>query len=161
MNAQRNREIAAIHVARQQLGLDETQYRELLEAWTGKTSATKLSQEERHLVLNHFRRMGFERRETPGRLVIEDDDKPQVKKIKALWLELHRLGKVESPTLAALNAYVNRMTKLSHVNWLTPAQAGRVTEAIKKWRDRKASSQAQGTSQGAARRGRKQKEVQP
>ena len=130
----RNRELGAIHIAKKQLGLNEDEYRSLLEAWTGKTSAAKLNQTERRQVIEYFRQMGFRR--VGGGLTIADDDKPLTKKIKMLWLELHRAGKVEKPSQAALNAYCRRMTKIDNVAWLPPAKANIVIEGLKAWLQR-------------------------
>lgn len=127
----RKRELAAIHIGKQQLGLSDDEYRDLLEAWTGKRSAGKLSGKQRHQVIEYFRKMGFKRQDV--KLVIADDDKPVVKKIKTLWLELHRADKVQNPSLQGLNGFVKRVAKVDHVDWLTPAKSNAVIEGLKAW----------------------------
>lgn len=134
--ARRRRELAAIHAARRQLGLPEDDYRDLLEAWTGQRSSAALSAEQRHVVIEGLRRMGFVRRAGDDRVVILDDDKPQTAKIKALWLGLWRAGRVQSPSLHSLNAFVRRLTGVSSVNWLSPVQANIVIESLKQWSER-------------------------
>ena len=137
---QRNRELGAIHAARRQLSLDEETYRTYLEAWTGKRSAAKLTGDERQHVIECFRRMGFERLPaSEGELTINEDDKPQAKLIKALWLRLYRAGKVRDASLQALNAFVKRQAGTSHVSWLVPEKANSVIEALKAWLARDAS----------------------
>ena len=145
----RNAELGAIHAARRQLGLAEEEYRDLLQAWTGKSSAAKLSEKERRFVIDCFRKMGFRRLPAAerragdpqirhrlwragdlGRLTIAEDDKPMVKKIKVLWLQLHRADKVREATPAALAAFVKRQTGIASVDWLVPEKAGAVIEAL-------------------------------
>ena len=130
----RRRELAAIHAARWALGLDEDTYRDLLEAWTGKRSAALLTDEERQFVIECFRRLGFSRR--TDEVQVEPDDPEQTKLIKNLWLRLYRLRQVRNPSLAALNAFVRRMTGISHVRWLPPHEANIVIEALKSWLQR-------------------------
>lgn len=146
-NKQRRRELAAIHVARQQLGLEDGDYRDLLEEWTGKRSAGDLTSPERHRVLGYLRQMGFRRKNpepsgdpsagsgSPGeRVAIADDDRPQVRKIKALWLALHRMhGGVRDPSPKALARYVKRVVGIDQVHWLTPAAANIIIESLKAW----------------------------
>jgi phage gp16-like protein len=60
-------------------------------------------------------------------------DDAQSKKIRALWLELHQVGKVREPSEAALLSYIKRMTGRDRLEWISGAQASRVIEALKKW----------------------------
>jgi len=57
----RKRELAAIHVAKKQLGLDEETYRTMLFTVTRKRSAGALDHAERQAVIEHLRRRGFVR----------------------------------------------------------------------------------------------------
>ena len=60
----------------------------------------------------------------------------QVKKIRALWLELHRLGAVRSPSELSLARFVKRMTGIDYHGWLGTDDAIRVIEHLKKWKVR-------------------------
>ncbi|STZ83109.1 phage associated protein [Bergeriella denitrificans] len=57
----------------------------------------------------------------------------QVKKIRALWLELHRLGAVRNPSELALAKFVKRMTGVDYQGWLDVDNASKVIEHLKKW----------------------------
>lgn len=67
----RKRELAAIHVAKTQLGLDDDTYRAMLETLTGKRSAADLDWQGRKNVLDHLKSKGFshqsKRRADPSR----------------------------------------------------------------------------------------------
>lgn len=58
---------------------------------------------------------------------------PQSAKIRALWLALYQLGAVRDPAESALAAFAKRMTGVAALQWLDPAQANRVIEALKDW----------------------------
>ena len=60
----------------------------------------------------------------------------QIKKIRALWLELHRLGAVRSPSELSLARFVSRMTGVDYQGWLSVDDASRVIEHLKKWKQR-------------------------
>lgn len=55
----RKRELAAIHVAKTQLELDDDTYRAMLETLTGKRSAADLDWQGRKKVLDHLKSKGF------------------------------------------------------------------------------------------------------
>lgn len=132
---------AAIHVARKQLGLDEDTYRTILHRVTGKSSSADMTPAQRGLVLEEFRRLGFE--PTPpasrkpkkglpkGGLVL---DGPYVGKIRALWISAWNLGIVRDRTDTALVAFVRRQTGIDHAAWVRdPKDAAKVIEALKAW----------------------------
>jgi len=134
---QRKDELALIHIGKEDLGWDDATYRDALEAWTGKRSSAKMTEAERHGVIENMKKMGF----TPTsdeeeRLEVSDDDKPHVQKIKGLWLALHDEEAVTNPSLESLNAFVARMTEVDHVRWLPPSEAPTVIEALKGWYER-------------------------
>ncbi len=58
MKAQRNKEIAAIHVLKSQAGMSEDEYRAMLFNVTGKKSAADLDPFERRRVYDYFARLG-------------------------------------------------------------------------------------------------------
>lgn len=140
----RNRELAAIHTAKRNLQIEDSDYRDFLEAWTGKRSAARLNQTERQHVISQFRKLGFERQEERRRVQITDSERgTQVAKIKALWLDMYDRRIVRDPGSHALRAYVKRQTTgpkhpygISHWNYLTPALANEVIEGLKQWRHR-------------------------
>lgn len=130
------REIQLIHIAKQQLGMDDETYRAMLFAITRKRSAAELDFAERKNVLDYLKSSGFKVRATgkakaqPSRALARD---PESKKIRALWILLHELGAVKNPAEAALAAYVKRLTKVDDLHWIDGAQAETVIESLKKW----------------------------
>lgn len=124
-------DLAKIHLAKRQLGLDDTAYRSLLRNVAGAESAAVLDRAGRLMVLEHLRWLGFSprparRRASPG----------QFRKIRALWLDLHRNGLVRDPTEPAMRRYIRRMTGLARPDRLSLEQASTVIETLKQWRKR-------------------------
>lgn len=137
----RKPELALIHTAKRALGLDDDQYRDLLEEWTGKRSAGALSPAQRQTVIEHLRRMGFEprpnaRSKAVQKVVLEDADEPQVRKIKAQWLALWRLGAVKNPSPQGLDAFVKRTVSIDKLSWTRPQHQRKLIEVLKRWTER-------------------------
>lgn len=127
MNAARAA-LAAIHIARKELGLTEDEYRALLVRVTGKNSSSVMSDTERGRVLEEFKRLGWKKRTDRWRPPSRD---PQVRKVFALWGALARAGIVRNGSRAALRAFVKRMTGVEDPEWMDGDQAGTVIEALK------------------------------
>ena len=89
--------IAAIHVAKKQLGLDDDTYRAKLHVITGKTSAKDMTEDERQSVISAFRREGFRpvERRPDGRQKLTGKFAP---KLQALWIAAYNLGIVDNRT---------------------------------------------------------------
>lgn len=56
--ARRRNDLAAIHVLKTQAGMTEDEYREMLNATTGKRSAAELNDAQRRRVFDYFSRLG-------------------------------------------------------------------------------------------------------
>ena len=144
----RTGQLAAIHVLKSKLGLEDGDYRDIVDGLTGERSAGKLDARGRQRVLDHLRWMergGQAATSTPpappaeparGWMEFHDDDEPRVRKIKALWVELGKQGKVERTTLPALNAWVARHFPVSLVQSLDGKQQNKAIEQLKHWLDR-------------------------
>jgi len=133
---QRRRELAAIHTAKKQLGLDDDLYRDLLEGLTGKRSAGDLDAGERGRVIERMREIGFQRKVATGRA----SDRPfawhankEHRLIAALWRDLWLLGEVEEPGPRALDKFVQRQAGVAALKWLAPEAAASVVQALKNW----------------------------
>lgn len=132
--------LAAIHVAKKQLGLDEDTYRGKLRIITGKTSAKEMTEDERQRVLTVFRNDGFTtatgQRRPDGRQKLTGKF---AKKLQALWIAGYNLGIVRDRDDAALIAFVKRQSGVDHVRFLHDAgDARRAIEALKGWMGREA-----------------------
>ncbi|MEX3614807.1 MAG: regulatory protein GemA [Burkholderia gladioli] len=94
--------LAKIHVAKKHLGLDDDSYRAMLQSVGGVTSAKDLTPVSATRVLKHLERSGFvPTRPTSHRPPADD---AQSAKIRALWLELYRVGAVRNASEGALSA---------------------------------------------------------
>lgn len=131
--------LAAIHVAKKTLGLDDDTYRAKLHLITGKTSARDLTEGERERVLAEFRRNGWrpEARRADGRQKLTGK---YAAKLQALWIAAYNLGIVRNRDDAALVAFVKRQTGIDHVRFLSSGpDAARAIEAMKSWLTREAA----------------------
>ncbi len=128
--------LAAIHVAKKQLGLDEDTYRALLVRVTGQSSAGDMTERQREAVVAELRNRGFKPAAGGARKGLEGR---YAKKLQALWLCAWNLGVVENRKDAALLAFVKRQTGIDHVRFLRhPADAAKAIEALKAWMAREA-----------------------
>ncbi|PTQ91238.1 gp16 family protein [Agitococcus lubricus] len=124
--------IQLIHIAKSQLGMDDDTYRNMLKQLTQKDSTKLLTVGQLNRVVAHLQVLGFKiqtKHKQPAPKIFD----PQSKKIRALWLELHRLGHIQDSSEAALAAYVKRITSIESLAWLSTAQASQVIETLKNW----------------------------
>lgn len=132
--------IAAMHVAKKQMGFDDDTYRAKLARITGKRSAKDMTEDERQKVLAVFRNEGFAPASASRRA--DGRQKPTgryAKKLQALWIAAWNLGIVRERDDAALIAFVKRQTGIDHTRFLVHADdAGRAIEALKSWMRREA-----------------------
>jgi hypothetical protein len=136
---QRKAELAAIHIAKNQLALTDETYRAIVFRFSGATndSAGTLSTEQRRALLDHFRSLGFERKKAPARAGKRAmAHNPLAGKIRALWLSLYHLGAVESPKEESIAAYVERMTGVEALQWIDAFKADAVIRSLRAWCER-------------------------
>lgn len=156
-DAQRKRELGAIHVAKKQLALTDESYADLLERLTGQRSAKELDAKQRSRVIEEFRRLGWGRggntAPSPGsphapRRRVGSPPSPapgscrggegkQLRKIRALWLSLHHLAEVDDPSETALEHFATTLTKKDRMAWSDASALVWVTEALLDWCQRK------------------------
>ncbi|MEW5972328.1 MAG: regulatory protein GemA [Pseudomonadota bacterium] len=124
--------IAKIHIAKAQLGLDETAYRLLLNRH-GADSASAMRLDQLEAVLQELQAKGW--RPTPSRKAgkRKQASGAEVKLIRALWLFLHEIGEVGNPTEAALAAYAKRVGGIDDLHWADESRRYRIIETLKKW----------------------------
>jgi hypothetical protein len=125
--------IAAIHVAKKQLGLDDDTYRAKLTRITGKPSVKDMTEAERQKVLTVFRNEGFKpaapAKRPNGRANLSG---PYAGKLQALWIAGWNLGVFRERDDAALVAFVKRQTGLDAVRFLRyQDDARKAIEALK------------------------------
>lgn len=124
--------IAAIHVAKRDLGLDEETYRTMLFTVVGKDSLRDMSPAEHNRVLTHMRGKGAPSGQ--GKLA-----GPYAAKLQALWISGWHLGVVRNKSDQALLAFVQGRTGIDHTRFLrNAADARKAVEALKGMLEREA-----------------------
>ncbi|MCC5074323.1 gp16 family protein [Xanthomonas campestris] len=125
----RKTQLAKIHLAAKQKGLDEATYRALLVRITGKDSAAKMTAEERALVIAEFVRLGFKdvqrtgrKRQWPGQPK-NLDEVPMLRKVQALLADAKR------PWAYAHNT-AKQMYGIDRVEFLNQDQLHRLVAAL-------------------------------
>ncbi|EJF87162.1 regulatory protein GemA [Bartonella rattimassiliensis] len=122
--------LAAIHMGKRALGLDDETYRALLYRLTGKQSAKDLNFSEKHLVIAEMKAFGFE----PNGKRLEGK---YAKKLQALWIAGWNLGIIRDRSDKALLAFVKRQTGIDHIRFLRDSDdASKAIEALKGWLQR-------------------------
>ena len=144
-------ELAAIHVAKKQLGLDDDLYHSIIQRVSGNfraepvISAGQMMPRERKALIEELRARGFRpkhsdrRYEPPGIAPATAPGDGQLKKILALWGELVATGTLHDPSEKGLRHFVKRQTGLEAARWLTAAQSNKVIEGLKAWLARAAA----------------------
>lgn len=152
----RKNDLAKIHIARKDLGLDEDTYRYVIRT-VGKAesgSAADLDEAGRARVLRHFKSKGWKvrtsrmandvrrKRATPDGEVLATDN--QVRMIRSLWIQMADAGAVNNRSEQGLRAWVRSVTRRHHpqrAGWSAPEflpdwVAQKVIEHLKAWAKR-------------------------
>jgi phage gp16-like protein len=138
----RNGELACIHVAKKQLGLDDVTYRDIVRRVSAKfrrapvESAGLMTERERRALIDELRGFGFRK---PLDKTPRNPGLGQEQKIRAIWQALNEAGALRNPTEKGLRAFIKRQTGgVEMPNWLTAEQANKVIEALKAMQKRAA-----------------------
>lgn len=123
--------LAKIHIAKKELGLDDTTYRALLLRVTGKDSSGRMSETERAVVLSEIKRLGWKPNGSGGKHR-PSSSKPYIRLMYAIAKNIDAKGYWELPIKEALRAFVKKETGIDNPEWLTFEQASPVIEALKK-----------------------------
>lgn len=118
--------IAKVQIARQQLGMVEDDYRQILMDQTGKLSLKDCSDPQIARVLDVMKSKGF--KALPGKKVASH---PMALKARALWISLYHLGAVHNSSEHALEAFAKRQLGCDKLQWARQSDAFRLIEALK------------------------------
>jgi phage gp16-like protein len=133
----RKADLAAIHIAKKQLGWDDGMYRDILWTVCRVKSSGELDFTGRKRFLEHLRQCGFTNDRTqrqPGRRrAVAHELTPVQRKMFSLWQELADAKLVEDRRMSALVAFAKRQTGVEHLEWLQPKQEDLVIESLKRW----------------------------
>ncbi|CDL80210.1 gp16 family protein [Xenorhabdus cabanillasii] len=137
--------IRLIHIAKNQLQLDDETYRAALVAATGKSSCRDMSHAELKTAYGAFVERGFKCRLNRNKQRVKPNLNgqprvPEIAKIRAIWITMHQQKFVIDGTETALNQFVQRQTAkinggagVAEVGWLDGALAYPVLESLKQW----------------------------
>lgn len=122
MTTDRRADLAKIHLARKQLGMDEETYRDMLWTVARVRSAADLDAHGRRVVIEHLKRCGarFTRKR---RIRPAGEKRDQLAKIQAFLAEAKR------PDSYA-DGMSKRMFGVEKVEWCTPEQLGKIIAAL-------------------------------
>lgn len=125
--------IAAINIAKKQLGLDDDTYRAKLINITGESSLRKMTEPQLQSVVEVFRNEGFQHRPkaTDGRRELSG---PFLGKLRAMWIAGYNLGVVVDREDSAMLAYIKRQAKVDDTRFLFKVKdAHAAIEGLKAW----------------------------
>lgn len=150
MSYNKSKLIQIIHIAKQQLAIDEYAYRLILERLTGKTSCKLLTIDELKKVLDELKTKGFK---VQGKSQSPSTSSAQVNsnivhKIRAIWIDMAKQGFIRDGSEEALNSFMRKIVNNSrqqrgekvlvlNVRSLKDKEATMVLERLKKWQRRK------------------------
>lgn len=127
----RRAEIAQIHIAKSQLGMDDDTYRAMLWSVGRVKSSSDLDWRGRKAVLDHLKRSGFKVQAKQQTRKLDMD--AESRKARKLWLLLGEAGELRDTSERALAAYVHRVAKVDDLRFTDGKQIERVIESLKKW----------------------------
>ena len=138
--AARDAALAAIHVGKKHLGLDDDLYREMIRVVTRSRieSCGDATQAELAAILDYLRKRGFTRTAPARAGNVRPLRSAQVRMARGEWIEAAKEGAVRNRSERAFIAFIKRLTGVDRPEWLTPAQANKVIEGIKAMRARAA-----------------------
>ena len=140
-----NADYAKINIACKELGIDKY---ELIADRYGVESSKLLKPRQLGDLFHHLKSLGWkpkykkarEGQTAKPRPITASDE--QSKKIRALWITMHKAGLVFDPSELALAKYVKRMTKFGNrpgkdrLEWCGVNEKVHIIEVLKKWQQR-------------------------
>jgi len=121
-------DLAKIHIAKKELGLDDQAYRDILYLRCRKRSAADLTPLQAAQLLDHFRSLGWKPRRRKK--------DAQMGLILRLWSELAAAGAVRSKSRHALESFARNVTGIDRLAWCGVKEKAKVIEALKAWKQR-------------------------
>lgn len=128
MSPERRASLAGIHVGAKALGLDDDDYRDLLERVVGVRSASQCTDAQLGRIMDELRRLGFTRGDRPA---ARRATHPIARKARALWISLYQLGAIENASERALEAFAKRQLGIDRLAWADQSRSNALIEALK------------------------------
>lgn len=118
-------QLARVHIAKRDLKLSDSMYRDFLNLCFGKRSAKDLSLLEVEALLAHFKGLGWGQGDARPLLA----SPAQVSKIEAMWMQG---SGVRSKTLQALKHFLEHHFHISSIKEIKASQVAPILGAIRK-----------------------------
>jgi len=150
MRLTKEKAIQLIHIAKQQLRMDELSYRMLLNELTGKNSTKQMTIIQLIKVLEAMENKGFKKTTKRHHSPTTENAKVNsniAHKIRAIWIEMGKQGMLRDGSERALNAWVRGVVnpiyqkrgqniQILNVGALDNQMASLVLEMLKRWQAR-------------------------
>ena len=133
----RRDDLAAIHIAKKSLGMDDDVYRDVMFTVCRVRSAAELDFTGRKRFMAHLRACQQASGRDGADLRARSPMSPRQRMLWSLWQRLADAGKVHERDAKALNAWVKRQTGVDRMSWLGEHQLDLVIECAKRWLARK------------------------
>lgn len=125
-NAKPNAALAKIHIARQQLGMDDATYRIMLHQVAGVRSSKDLDQRGVDKVMAHLERIGFKPKPAAGKARRPAPPADRVRLMHKIESQLAGAGR----SIEYADSMARHMFKVDKVSWLKPDQLRRIVAAL-------------------------------
>lgn len=130
----RRADLAAIHIAKAQLRLNDDEYRDILATVCGGIrSSAQLDFAGRKRFLSHLQACLRQNVQTPRQRAVSAPLTAVQRKMWALWMQLADRGLIEHRTMSALVAFARRQTGVERLEWLNGHQVDLVIESLKRY----------------------------
>lgn len=133
---------SVINMAKSQLDIEESTYREILHSTIGKTSLTEMSIPELFKVLNHLKGLGFKLK-TNKKLSPSTKSKNELTmldKLRQVWIEMSKQGFLKDGSEQALEKWsvtqskrFNNGVAVNKLKWLKGNMIYTLIEQLKQW----------------------------
>lgn len=124
----RKRELAQIHIAKTQLGLDDDTYRDMLWNIAQVRSSRDLNQTSRKRVLEHLTAKGWQKKK-PVRVQHGKSPTTTISKLPLMSKINALLAEMQLPWAYA-NGISQQMFKVERIDWCTPQQLHKIVAAL-------------------------------
>lgn len=133
-------QITRIHIAKQQIGMADQQYRDTLSSFVDQSgqscsSSKQLNSEQADVLLGIFKKLGFKEKHSGKQKKYEEyssrDSKyatpAQMRKIDGLWFTSPN---VKEKSEKSLNNFINHVARVNHISFLLKKDVSKVINAI-------------------------------
>lgn len=138
----RQGDLAKIHIAKKELKMQESDYRQMLARVAQSDSSGSLDFAGRQKVIAELKRLGWKPRSNGGKpkkvsaVRVASHKRGLVKKICAIWITMAEAGVVHDRSEAAMLKFCYPITGVARLDWAEVDKLVAVVERLKKWAQR-------------------------